>query len=179
MPLYPLNFSPAGVDEVIVFGAQRPGYPSEISVTLDPIQKWITFMQTQGIRRVCCLLSQKQLNYYTSDLLQIYRNTFGEGNVCWAPIEDFNLASPEMLHHTILPFLAEADAQRERVVVHCSAGSGRTGQVMAAWLVSGRQFSVEEALDQVLANGRNPYEARGRDDRGKAALIALLQPRSQ
>lgn len=175
MTSYPFNFGPAGADEEIVFGAQRPGYPSESAVNMDRVQEWVTFMQAQGIKRLCCLLSQKQLNYYSGDLLDAYRSAFGAGNVCWAPIEDFHLVNPDMLHQTILPFLAEADAHRERVVVHCSFGSGRTGHVLAAWLVSGRHLPVAEALAQVEATGRNPYEASGRDDRGKAALWDLLK----
>lgn len=41
----------------------------------------------------------------------------------------------EALTGKILPFLLEADKQSEKVVVHCSGGVGRTGLVLAAWLV--------------------------------------------
>jgi hypothetical protein len=58
----PHNFGPACADETIVYGASRPEPGS--------IQEWIHFMQAQGARRVCCLLSQAQLKDYTTDLLE-------------------------------------------------------------------------------------------------------------
>lgn len=58
-------------------------------------------------------------------------------------------------------------------MVHCSGGIGRTGHVLAAWLVSIRGFSNKDALAKltvrvafrrkgiaaVKRTGRNPYEA--------------------
>jgi protein-tyrosine phosphatase len=44
-------------------------------------------------------------------------------------------------------------------VVHCSGGIGRTGHVLAAWLVAGRGFSRHSAITAVKRRGRNPYEA--------------------
>ena len=79
--------------------------------------------------------------------------------MCWAPIEDFHLSDLETLTTKILPFLAEADKQAEKVVVHCSGGIGRTGHVLAAWLVSGRGLSNIAAIAAVMRTGRNPYEA--------------------
>jgi protein-tyrosine phosphatase len=115
-------------------------------------------MLDQDIRRVCCLLTKRHLNRYT-DLLGNYQQAFEIDRVCWAPIEDFSLATPEMLVERILPFLAIADRQQEKVVVHCSGGIGRTGHILAAWLVIERGFSRESAIATVRKTGRNPYEA--------------------
>jgi hypothetical protein len=43
--------------------------------------------------------------------------------------------------------------------VHCSGGVGRTGHILAAWLVAGRGFTHQEAIATVQKTGRNPYEA--------------------
>jgi len=147
------NFAAAAAQEEIVFGAARPGYSSQA------MQAWVEFMQNQDIQRVCCLLPEAELAPYAVPLLNFYHQTFGQHRVCWSPIADFQLASLEALTQMILPFLHAADQQHEKVVVHCAAGIGRTGHVLAAWLVQGRSYSNAAALQAVIQMGRNPYEA--------------------
>ncbi len=136
-------------------------------------------MHNQDIQRVCCLLPASQLARY-SNLLNIYRRTFGLDRVYWTPIEDFHLASSSILIHQILPFLALADQHQEKVVVHCSGGVGRTGHILAAWLVAGRGLSSPAAIAAVQKTGKNPYEAvlaapfRGRNPWRVAAELRLL-----
>jgi protein-tyrosine phosphatase len=154
------KFAAASENESNVFVSSRPGY------TKVQVSEWIEFMQDRGIQRICCLLTQKQLTHYL-DLLGNYRQVFGIERVCWAPIEDFSLVTAEILVERILPFLATANSpeerlcqrQNERVVVHCSGGIGRTGHILAAWLVAERGFSSKLAIAAVKKTGRNPYEA--------------------
>ncbi|SRR5579884_116197 len=160
------GFSAASEEEAYVFGARRPGFPfSRVSSQL--VQAWIAFMQAQGITRVLCLLPERQLRGY-DDLLGSYRHVFGEENVLWVPVDDFHLAQEGQLIEQILPFLAEAERHQEKVVVHCSGGVGRTGHILAAWLVSGRGMSNEEAIAAVKRQGRNARESR---DKGLDALL--------
>lgn len=167
------KFAPASENESIVFGSARPGYKNE------QVNEWITFMHNQDIQRVCCLLPESQLRRY-SNLLNAYRQIFGPNRVCWTPIEDFRFADPSMLIHQILPFLASADQHQEKVVVHCSGGIGRTGHVLAAWLVAGRGLSKQAAIAAVKQTGKNPYEAviaapfKGRNPWKVAAELSLL-----
>jgi len=167
------SFSPASNKEEFVYGAQRPGYPSRSSIPDSEVGQWVAFMRQQGIARVCCLL-EDQLSFYQSDLLASYRDSFGEEAVCGAPITDFTLAEEELLTDTILPFLDDSVCREEKVVVHCSAGSGRTGHVLAAWLVYGRQMANDEAIAAVIGMGRNPHEAAGSGPAGVASLDSLL-----
>ena len=146
------KFAAAAEDELVVFGAAKPGYGAE------EVAGWIDFMRRQKIDRVCCLLPQTQLIGY-GDLLGSYGNVFGCDRVCWAPIADFEFADRSILVDRILPFLASASRSGDRVVVHCGGGIGRTGHVLAAWLVSGRGFSNQKAIAAVKKTGRNPYEA--------------------
>jgi protein-tyrosine phosphatase len=167
------RFGAAAEEENYIFGAQRPGYSSATPIADAEVTRWITFMQRKGVKRVCCLL-EDQLSLYASDLLEAYRHSFGEQAVCWAPIMDFCLVNADMLIESVLPFLAESARRGEPVVVHCSGGFGRTGHVLAAWLVYGRSMTNESAIDAVIEHGRNPYEAEGRSDTGKAKLNSLL-----
>lgn len=146
------KFAAAGENELIVFGASRPGYSNK------QVSDWIKFMKHQDIQQVCCLLPSSQISRY-SDLLSTYKREFGSDRVCWSPIEDFQLSDLETLTKKILPFLLEADRKGEKVVVHCSGGVGRTGHILAAWLVSGRGLSNQAAIDAVRKIGKNPYEA--------------------
>jgi protein-tyrosine phosphatase len=167
------KFAAASADELTVFGSARPGYADE------QVSEWIEFMLDRDIQRVCCLLTQKQIDRY-GDLLGNYRQAFGKERVCWAPIEDFRLATPELLVDRILPFLAMSDQQQEKVVVHCSGGIGRTGHILAVWLVAGRGFTKDSAISSIRQTGRNPYEAiiaapfRGRNPWQVAAELQTL-----
>jgi Dual specificity phosphatase, catalytic domain len=151
------RFAAADEAEKIVFGAAKPGKSEK------EVHEWIQFMKEQGIQRVCCLLASIQLAPYTNslgfDLLGIYRKEFGEDKVCWAAIEDFQLADLETLAQKILPFLNDSQQQNEKVVVHCAGGIGRTGHVLAAWLVRSRGMSNKDAINAVKRMGRNPHEA--------------------
>jgi protein-tyrosine phosphatase len=154
------KFAAAWEQENVIFGSAKPRH-SEADVA-----QWVVFMRSQGIQRVCCLLSSSQVADY-SDLLMIYRQEFRQ--VCWAPIEDFQLVNRETLVQQILPFLADAALCKEKTVVHCSGGVGRTGQILASWLVYKRRPSNREAIAAVKRTGRNPYEA---------ALIAPFKGKS-
>ena len=155
------KFAAASEQESIVFGSARPGYQDEA------VQAWIEFMKAQGIQRICCLLPESQLSRYR-DLIGTYQQQFNA--VCWSPIEDFRLCDRINLIQEILPFLAEADQGNEKVLVHCSGGIGRTGHVLAAWLVYGRGLSPQAAIAAVKKTGRNPREA------GIAALFFGRNP---
>jgi protein-tyrosine phosphatase len=146
------KFASASTTELIVYGASRPGYQPR------QIKDWLEFMHQQGIQQVCCLLAAPQLDRYP-DLLHIYQQHFGSERVCWSPIEDFSLVDHSVLHQQILPFLATADQQQEKVVVHCSGGSGRTGHILAAWLIAKYGMSNQQAIATVQRTGRQPQEA--------------------
>jgi protein-tyrosine phosphatase len=155
------NFGPAAPKEEIIFGASMPGLMHSYPVPDEIVTEWMEGMQKHGIQRVCCLLPSKQLENFASNLLNQYADFFGVKNVCWAPIPDFHLSDPQTLENIILPFLQSSDLNSSPTVVHCAGGVGRTGHILAAWLVYGRSYTPLNALTSVTGTSatRNPYEA--------------------
>jgi protein-tyrosine phosphatase len=154
------NFAPAAPEEENVFGSERPAARTH-DVTDEMVQEWLDFMQAQGIQRVVNLLDDKQMQYFESDLMEAYRRTFGAGRAIWVPVTNFTLIDYELLTSTIFPFLAQAEALGEKVVVHCAGGIGRTGHVLAAWMVHRHGLTPADALQAVCATDayRNPAES--------------------
>jgi protein-tyrosine phosphatase len=151
------RLGPAGGDEEIVFGACRPGYPSR-HVEQFIVDEWTDFLKRNGISRVCCLLESDQLSYYPNDLIESNRRSFGERNVCHAPLKDRHICDGT-LHTVVLPFLHDSHSRHLPVAVYCSGGSGRTGQVLAAWLINARRMTFENAIAAVKSSNRNPCES--------------------
>ena len=150
------RFAPAAPDEDVVYGACCPGWHTAASHE-QAIDQWLAFMREAGIERVCCLLTGRQLDAHDANIGR-YEAAFGSANVCHAPVPDHRLADVERLRDDILPFLEGADAADEPVVVHGLAGIGRTGHVLAAWLVHGRDIDPRRAIETVREMGRDPLE---------------------
>src|SRR5438128_7032188 len=87
---------------------------------------------------------------------------------------DHHLCPRQVLRGSILPFLSAAGTGGERAVIHCWGGNGRTGHVLAAWLVAARGLSPMEAIEAVEATGRVPREAVLAGNATFDALIELL-----
>lgn len=147
------HFGPARTGERTAYGARTPD-ASPIGIL-----EWADFMRAQGVTRVCCLLDATQLAGFQVNLEAEYKRLFGTTSVLMEPIADHHLCSLQALKGNILPFLSIADTGGERAVIHCWGGNGRTGHVLAAWLVAARRLSPREAVEAVEATGRLPQEA--------------------
>jgi hypothetical protein len=151
------RFAPAAPDEELVYGACCPGWHSAATHG-DALADWVAFMESHDIERVCCLLPGRQLDGSENNLDR-YRRVFGAENVCHAPTPDHNLVEESLLAEQVIPFVEESVAAEERVVVHCLAGIGRTGQVLAAWLAYDRGYGPALAIETVKEMGRHPSDA--------------------
>jgi protein-tyrosine phosphatase len=162
------HFGPAQSGEVTAYGARTPD-PSLASIV-----EWVYFMRAKGITRVCCLLDAGQLAGFSVNLEAEYKRLFGATCVLMEPIADHHLCSRQALRENILPFLRSADSGSERAVIHCWGGNGRTGHVLAAWLVAARGLSPVDAITAVEASGRLPQEAVLAGNATLRELIELL-----
>jgi protein-tyrosine phosphatase len=149
------GFGAAASGEKKVFGANRPGYPYQTVKKAD-IKDWINYMKQKGIKRVVNLLTPGDMeDYYNSDLMAQYRQAFGDTNVLNAPVRDFTIPKKETIEK-VNKFI---DASPEKVVVHCSAGLGRTGQVLKNYLMHKYHMNSDKAIQTVEKMGRQPREA--------------------
>ena len=168
----PHRFAPAASDESFVFGACAPGWHTAAGHER-AVDDWLDYVAARDIERVCCLMPGRQLDTTGLNVAR-YQSAFGESKVCHAPIPNHHLATPEQLNGEILPFLADARDAEERTVVHCLAGIGRTGQVLAGWLVYNRDYGPKKATETVREMGRDPSDAIEAGNADPADLTALL-----
>ena len=160
------NLGPAWPDDNFVFGSERPGYHNRGRVKNSRVNSWAEVMKAHGIKRVVCLLHPEgKLGLY-DDLESQYNSHFGSENVLMAPIIDRDISTKENIKN-IVDFLDESERLELPVVVHCSAGMGRTGHVLAVWRNHRWLVDRDKALKDSNWGDENrwPLEALSKDSR--------------
>ncbi len=89
------------------------------------------------------------------------------------PVVDMTSPTLEQLH-TAVGFMREVVAKGGAVVAHCTAGMGRTGTMLAAYLVS-EGLPVDEALRRVREMRPGSVETPEQEDMLAAYATSLLE----
>jgi protein-tyrosine phosphatase len=121
---HPMNFS--FIDEFVA-GSALPMSKKEV--------EWLK--RKKGIQAILTLTEYPLKEEYLVGLE--YENV---------PIKNHIVPAVEQLRESVKFLLAESSAGR-KVLVHCAAGQGRTGTVLAAYLCAKYGTSPEQAIKQV------------------------------
>ncbi|KAM9777445.1 dual specificity protein phosphatase 23 [Neosynchiropus ocellatus] len=132
----PHNFS--WVDAGKVAGLALPRMTSEYQYLLD-----------SGVKHLVCLCERKPPYYDSCPALQLHH----------IKITDFTPPTPGQIDR-FLAIVDEANAKGEGVAVHCMHGHGRTGTMLACYLVKTRKLSGIDAINEIRRLRSGSIETR-------------------
>eukprot|EP00088_Acartia_fossae_P019089 TRINITY_DN21089_c0_g1_i1.p1 TRINITY_DN21089_c0_g1~~TRINITY_DN21089_c0_g1_i1.p1 ORF type:complete len:154 (+),score=14.87 TRINITY_DN21089_c0_g1_i1:948-1409(+) len=79
-------------------------------------------------------------------------------------------AATEQQFQQFFHVIGDAMRSKESVLVHCRSGRGRTGMLLAAFLMKYRQYGADDAIAEVRSRRRGSIETRAQEE-----ALKLLQ----
>ncbi len=111
----------------------------------------LAFLKLQGIRAIV-RMEQQTISGEGMELLDLY-----------VPVQDFTPPSPEQIDHMVRFISAQIETWERPVVVTCYAGLGRTGTVLACYMVHSG-YSAEQAMKLVRELRPGSIQTREQED---------------
>lgn len=97
----------------------------------------INWIKKQGVRSIVTMTEQGLPDAWVHDIEYLH-----------VPTEDLTAPDLEKIDAAV-DFIAERIKNKEPVMVHCAAGIGRTGTILASYLIKYQQLSAKEAIQKV------------------------------
>ncbi|KAG7460983.1 hypothetical protein MATL_G00204710 [Megalops atlanticus] len=136
----PPNFS--WVESKKVAGLALPSEASHYQYLLD-----------NGIQHLVCLCETKPPRYDSCPRLRLHH----------IAIQDFCPPSLDQIKR-FLAIVEEANSKGEGVAVHCHHGHGRTGTMLACYLVKERKLSGDQAIKEIRRLRSGSIETRQQEE---------------
>lgn len=109
-----------------------------------PEEKDLQNLTQAGIKSIVCLLEDN------SNIENYNKNGF---NNLWLPVADDKAPTFEQVEK-LVEFIDEQNKNNNPVAIHCQGGKGRTGTLIASYLIA-KGASFEEAMEKIEANQPN------------------------
>jgi atypical dual specificity phosphatase len=148
--------------ERYLYMTSRPCYPCQSGCNEKDVHEYVSQLKPKGIKTIIVLLEDNEIKWYYNelDIIKFYRS---KGfHVIHYPIADFSIPTNS---ETFLHLLESIEHYLNvgNVLMHCSAGKGRSGTVAASYLVyKGLKWS--EAISLVRKVNPHSIESSQQED---------------
>lgn len=109
-----------------------------------PEEKDLKNLAQAGIKSIVCLLEDN------SNIENYNKNGFKN---LWLPVADDKAPTFEQVEK-LVEFIDEQNKNNNPVAIHCQGGKGRTGTLIASYLIA-KGASFDEAMEKIEANQPN------------------------
>ena len=166
------NFSRGSSLDDTAFASCRPGRQTNKTeakgaVKPEEVKEWVDFMKGNNIKRVLSLLGDDEVQWYAEDLDAAMREAFGKDRYHRTSVHSEDALS--IMH---MAFTAAYDS-KEKIVVHCSGGSGRAPLGLGVALHLRHSKSPKEACEEIVREAEGMDGVKRRPNEAK--LVVLLE----